>query len=51
MKQREANIPVEGRVRLKETLQRLAQLYDDTGRPEQAVEWRKKLVEWEPDKK
>ena len=51
MKQREANIPPQGKVRLNETLQRLAQLYDDTHRPEQAVEWRKKLAELEPAKK
>jgi tetratricopeptide (TPR) repeat protein len=50
MKQREVNIPPQGKVRLKETLQRLAQLYDDTHRPEQAVEWRKKLAELEPAK-
>ena len=51
MKQREVKIPPEGKMRLNETLQRLAQLYDATQRPEQAVEWRKKLAELETDKK
>jgi TPR repeat protein len=51
MKQREANIPPQGKVRLNETLQRLAQLYDATLRPNQALEWRKKLAELEGDKK
>lgn len=48
MKQREASIP---KVRLNEALQRLVQLYDATQRPEQAVEWRKKLAALEADKK
>jgi WD40 repeat protein/serine/threonine protein kinase len=51
MKQREVKIPPEGKVRLNETLQRLAQLYEATQRPDQAVEWRKKLAELETDKK
>jgi eukaryotic-like serine/threonine-protein kinase len=51
LKQREDKIPTEGKVRLNEALKRLAQLYDTTQRPEQAVEWRKKLAELEPDKK
>ena len=51
MKQREVKIPPEGKVRLNETLQRLAQLCDATQRPEQAVEWRKKLAELETNKK
>jgi serine/threonine protein kinase len=51
MKQREVKIPPEGKVRLNETLQRLAQLYEATKRPDQAVEWRKKLAELETDKK
>jgi serine/threonine protein kinase len=51
MKQREVEIPPEGKARLNETLQRLAQLYDATQRPEQAAEWRKKLTELETAKK
>ncbi len=38
MKQRELKIPVVGRSRLKETLQRLVQLYEATGRPSRRVE-------------
>ena len=43
MKQREVNIPLEGKVRLSETLQRLVQLYEATNRPDQAAEWKQKL--------
>jgi serine/threonine protein kinase/Flp pilus assembly protein TadD len=46
MKQREARIPANGRPRLKETLQRLVQLYDATDRPDQAAEWKQKLAEF-----
>ena len=45
MKQREAAIPASGKVRLKEALQRLVQLYEETNRPEKAAEWRQKLAE------
>jgi eukaryotic-like serine/threonine-protein kinase len=45
MKQREAKIPKEGKVRLTEALERLLQLYDAWGKPEKAAEWRAKLVE------
>jgi len=45
MKQREDKIPASGKSRLKETLQRLVQLYAATGRPEQAAEWKKKLAQ------
>ena len=51
MKQREVTIPPDGKVRLNETLQRLAQLCDATHRSEQAEEWRKKLIELEREKK
>jgi eukaryotic-like serine/threonine-protein kinase len=47
MKQREARIPMNGRPRLKETLQRLVQLYDATGRPDQAAEWKQRLADFE----
>jgi tetratricopeptide (TPR) repeat protein len=43
MKQREAKIPPDGKIRLKEALDRLVQLYDAWGKPEKATEWRKKL--------
>jgi tetratricopeptide (TPR) repeat protein len=49
MKQREVTIPVTYRtVRLAEALERLVQLYEATGRPEQAAEWRAKLSPKEP---
>ena len=47
MKQREDKIPPAGRPRLVETLQRLVQLYEATGRPDQAVEWKQKLAEFQ----
>jgi tetratricopeptide (TPR) repeat protein len=47
MKQREDKIPQTGKVRLKETLQRLVQLYEDTGGAAQAAEWKQKLAEFE----
>lgn len=46
MKQRKDQIPVVGRPRLKEALQRLVQLYGATNRPDQAAEWKKKLAEF-----
>ena len=47
LKQRENQIPAAGRPCLKETLQRLVQLYDATGRADQAAEWKRKLAEFE----
>ena len=47
MKQRQDKIPANGRVRLKEALQRLVQLYEETGRPDQAAEWKQKLAEFD----
>jgi tetratricopeptide (TPR) repeat protein len=43
MKQREAKIPSEGKFRLTEAVERLVQLYESWGRPEQAANWRKEL--------
>jgi eukaryotic-like serine/threonine-protein kinase len=43
MKQREDKISAAGKPRLKEALQRLVQLYEATGRPEKAAEWKQKL--------
>ena len=52
LKQREDKIlPAARELRLREALQRLAQLDEATGRPEQAAEWRKRLAELETDKK
>jgi eukaryotic-like serine/threonine-protein kinase len=45
MKQREAKIPPQRKVRLTEALERLVQLYDAWGKPEQAQKWRKELEE------
>jgi tetratricopeptide (TPR) repeat protein len=47
LKQRQDTIPADGTVRLKEALQRLVQLYEDTGRPDQAAEWKQKLAEFD----
>lgn len=44
MKQREASIRDRRKV-FSETLQSLVQLYEETGRPDQAAEWRRKLAE------
>ncbi|HVK11263.1 MAG TPA: tetratricopeptide repeat protein, partial [Gemmataceae bacterium] len=43
MKQREATIPPVGRRRLPEAIERVVRLYEATGRPELAREWRAKL--------
>jgi serine/threonine protein kinase len=43
MRQRAKLIPTEGKVRLFEAVERLVQLYDATGRKEEAAKWRKKL--------
>jgi len=47
MTQREANIPLEGKVRLKEALQRLVRLCEATNRPDQAAEWKGNLAEFD----
>ena len=44
MAERRERIPPDSMARLKEAGQRLAQLYEATGRPEQAVEWKKRLA-------
>jgi hypothetical protein len=43
MKQRAVKIPVEGKPRLAEALERLVQLYDAWGKPDQATRWRREL--------
>ena len=45
MKQREAKMPLPGKTRLKEALDRLVKLYEETGRTGPAAEWRQKLPE------
>jgi hypothetical protein len=47
MKQREDKIPTAGKLHVKETIQRLVQLYEATGKSNQAAEWNKKLAEAE----
>src|SRR5262249_40891842 len=52
MREREARIPVPGRFRLMDALERLVQLYETTGQKEQAAAWRTKLeTSREADKK
>jgi hypothetical protein len=48
MKQREDKIPDAGKPYFKEALQRLVQLYQATGRPDQAAEWKHKLEAFDP---
>jgi tetratricopeptide (TPR) repeat protein len=43
MKKRETKIPPQGKPRLREALQRLVQLSEETGRPEQAQAWKQEL--------
>jgi serine/threonine protein kinase len=45
MKQREAKIPPAGKPRLEETRQRLVQLYEAAGHPDQAAEWKQKQAQ------
>jgi serine/threonine protein kinase/Tfp pilus assembly protein PilF len=42
MKQRQGKIPAQGQARLTEALDRLVQLYDAWGKPDQAARWRAK---------
>jgi len=46
LKQREAKIPSDGKVRLTEALERLVGLYEAMGQKDKAAAWRKKLEEW-----
>lgn len=45
MKQHEADIPAQAKIRLTEATQRLVDLYDATGQKDKADEWRRKLPE------
>ena len=47
LKQPEDKLPTTVRPRLRAAIQRLAQLYEETGRPERAAEWKQKLAELE----
>jgi serine/threonine protein kinase/tetratricopeptide (TPR) repeat protein len=46
MKQRESKIPAAFKVRLKEALERLVQLYTDWGQPKKGADWQKTLDEF-----
>jgi tetratricopeptide (TPR) repeat protein len=48
MKRQEDKIPAAGKPRISETLERLVQLHETTGRWEKAAEWRRKLAESQP---
>ena len=43
MKQREATIPPQGKVRIPEALERLAQLYKSIDKPDEAAKWQAEL--------
>ena len=43
MKQRDKTIPEQGKIRLPEAVERLVQLYEATGKKEEAAKWRKEL--------
>jgi tetratricopeptide (TPR) repeat protein len=45
MKNQEEKIPPQGKVRLVEALERLVQLYEATGRKDEAAKWRKRLLQ------
>ena len=45
MKKQEATIPAQGKGRLTDTLERLVQLYEATGKKDEAAKWRKELEE------
>jgi eukaryotic-like serine/threonine-protein kinase len=47
MTMRQEAIPAAGKPRLRESFQRLAEFYQETGRPERAAEWKQKLAEFE----
>ena len=51
MKEREAKIPPQGKPRLTEALERLVQLYDAWGKPDQGAEWRGRLEETKAEAK
>ena len=56
LKQRETTIPRSAKVRLTEARKRLVQLYESTGKPDEAAKWRTKLdantaAEKQPEKK
>jgi hypothetical protein len=50
LRQRKDQIPPQDRVSLTETLERLVQLYEATGRKDQAAVWHKELEALPPSK-
>ena len=51
MKQREAKMSRDDKIRLTEAVERLVQFYEPRGQPEKSAEWRKKLPGPPPGKK
>jgi hypothetical protein len=47
MKQRQEKVPANSKLRMKETLQHLVQLYEATGQSEKAAEWKTKRAEFD----
>jgi tetratricopeptide (TPR) repeat protein len=47
MKKREEKIPAQGRPRLKEAMQNLARLYEETERSDQAAQWKQQLADFD----
>jgi tetratricopeptide (TPR) repeat protein len=47
MKEREDKIPASAKVHLREALQRVLRLYEETSRPDQAAHWKEKLAEFD----
>ena len=50
LKQREDKIPPTGEMRPQQAIERLVQLYEETGRSDQAAKWKKRLAEPTPAK-
>jgi eukaryotic-like serine/threonine-protein kinase len=47
MKEREATIPAGAKIRLKEALERLVQLSEATGEPDETAQWKQKMTEFD----
>jgi eukaryotic-like serine/threonine-protein kinase len=47
IKQREAKIPSDGKIRLHEAIERLVRLYDAADQPGKAAEWKQRLTEFD----
>ena len=47
MKERADSISIDGKMHPREALQRLAQLYEEMNRPDQAAEWKQKLADFD----